>query len=133
MKLKFSKDLVLNKSFSVGLFVILVFSIIFENTLIIYKEIDKKAIHFTQDKISQIINIENNKSIEDVQEYMFSCIEESIHPIGLPPLAGYKGLTESQLNEYADGIIFMCRSKHVNDAETPKEKKRRKIIWRKLI
>lgn len=132
MKLRFSKDLTLNKSISVGIFVVIIFSIFFENALIIYKEIDKKAIHFTQDKIAKLINIENNKSIEDVQEYMFACIKDSIHPIGLPPLSGYRGLSDSKLNEYADGIIFMCKSKHINDADTSKEKKRRKIIWKKL-
>lgn len=133
MSNKSSKEIVLNKSVAIGLFVILIFSIFFENTLIIYKELDKKAIIHTKNKIDIIFDKNKNKETSDVKDYMYDCIEDSIYPTNLPALAGYKGMKEKDYDKFANTIIYYCKSKYINDSENNTMKKQRKVLWKHLI
>jgi hypothetical protein len=132
MPKKSSRELVLNKSVAVGLFVVMIFSIFFENTLIIYKELDKKSIVHTKNKIDKIFNRNKKKEIYGVRDYMHSCIEDSIYPTSLPSLAGYKGMTNADYDKFANTIIYYCKSKYINDAENNNVKKKRKVLWKHL-
>jgi hypothetical protein len=127
-----SKELVLNKSIVIGVFVVIIFALFFENVLIVYKELDKKALSYTSKRLEMVIGDAKFKSKDELKVYMLKCIEENVHTTNLPSLVGYKGMVEHQYKEYAINKINLCKSSHISDAKTSKEKRSRKLLWQNL-